>query len=64
MTASATATQQALKKANRDWADTQSKELQEKAEKGDASVIWTLSKALRRAKANPKMPLQVFKNLQ
>ena len=62
--ASAAAAQQALQKAHRDWADTQSKELQEKAENGDTSVIWTLSKALRRAKASPKMPLQVFRDLQ
>ena len=38
--------------------------LQDKAEKGDPSVIWSLIKTLRKAKASPKMPLQAFKDLQ
>ena len=38
----------------------QDKALSAKAEEGDAAVIWTLSKALRRAKKSPELALQPF----
>ena len=62
--ASAAAAQQALKQAHRARAEAQSEMLQDKAETGDPSVIWSLIKTLRKAKASPKMPLQAFKDLQ